>query len=437
MTGVTRSLLAATLGMIAICAQGTVVADSDTRKPLHGASVFDSNGRFIGTSTKKGRIACASAIHYPLTISFMGYEPAEAISPLADSIFMRPAVNVLQEVVVSAKERKLLHILAYAREYSTLSTYTDTISLFREKMIDFMLPPAGAKRIKGWKSPRVLNSKSYYLFTNAYGLDSVSDRCNNHFTWADRIGIIPETAIPQSIARAQAASDTIRGKYSPYEIWTKSTDNININVDVLADKQGLKWVPGMSQAFSNPKIDFEQFKIRLSYFGADSLLRPIDLTSYSFNIDSRGRGHNMFKFNKVGQPFFVTTYTEVYILDKEYITPKEASKWEKNLPEEEIEICESPNAPTLQPAIRRLVARVEAIDHTEARLSVTANREFTIIRPVKRNFGQEMFMRLKQMFGIDNIHGKMKRKRQWNDARREQVRKNNERARKREQKKNE
>lgn len=47
-----------------------------------------------------------------------------------------------------------------------------------------------------------------------------------------------------------------------------------------------------------------------------------DLTGYSFNIESRGRGHDMFRFNNIDEPFFVTTYGEVYMIDKEYITVK-------------------------------------------------------------------------------------------------------------------
>ena len=36
----------------------------------------------------------------------------------------------------------------------------------------------------------------------------------------------------------------------------------------------------------------------------------------------------MFRFNKINEPFFVSTNAEVYILDKEYITVKEAKKWD-------------------------------------------------------------------------------------------------------------
>ncbi|MDE6805737.1 MAG: hypothetical protein K2J05_02910, partial [Muribaculaceae bacterium] len=48
----------------------------------------------------------------------------------------RTKVRNLPEFVVESNENKYLHVLAYVREYSTLSTYTDTIFMFREKMVD-------------------------------------------------------------------------------------------------------------------------------------------------------------------------------------------------------------------------------------------------------------------------------------------------------------
>ena len=56
---------------------------------------------------------------------------------------------------------------------------------------------------------------------------------------------------------------------------------------------------------------------------------PADLAGYSFDIESNGRGHGMFMFNRVDQPYCVSTYGEVYVIDKEYVTVKEARKWEK------------------------------------------------------------------------------------------------------------
>ena len=71
-------------------------------------------------------------------------------------------------------------------------------------------------------------------------------------------------------------------------------------------------------------------------------------------MESRGRGRGMFQFNRHDQPFFVTTYAEVYILDKEFISVKEAKKWDKRNFSEEIEILEPAETPELAPSILAL-----------------------------------------------------------------------------------
>lgn len=54
-----------------------------------------------------------------------------------------------------------------------------------------------------------------------------------------------------------------------------------------------------------------------------------NLTSYSYSLESVGRGRNMFRFNKPDEPFYVSTDAEIYVLSKEYITEKEAKRWTK------------------------------------------------------------------------------------------------------------
>ena len=72
-------------------------------------------------------------------------------------------------------------------------------------------------------------------------------------------------------------------------------------------------------------IDFERFNIRANYTNvAGTTVSPADLSSYSFNIESNGRGRGMFMFNRSDQPLYVTTYAEIYIIEKEYITLQEA-----------------------------------------------------------------------------------------------------------------
>lgn len=407
-----------------------IVADSTTRAPLANASIFDRNGHFAGTSGRDGRVACVSAADYPITIRYMGYNERH-VQSAADTILMQESLWELPEVTVESRRKKMLHILAYAREYSTLATYTDTVSLFREKMVDFMIPDGNSSGHKGWRRPRVITSRSYYRFTDALGLDSVSDRCNHHFTWSDWIGIPPTFTLRSRLTDGTAATDTVNGKYSAAEIWTRGGDRLSIDIDVLADTAARRWTPALAPFMSRDNIGFEQMRLRLNYSNPDgSDVLAEDLTGYSFNIETRGRGHRMFKFNRNDEPYFVTTYTEVYVLDKEYIPMSEAAKWEKiNTGDAGIEICRAPGAPELQPSVASLIARVGNIDHENVRKAIVPDPWLAgIDLHARPNIGREVIKRLKGMFGIDYINASRKHRRQWKEFKKERIRKSKETA---------
>lgn len=395
------------------------VADSLTHAPLSNASVFNHKGDFLGISDKRGSVSCTSAADYPLTIRYMGYTERSVSNPaVADTLFLSENFAELPEVIVEGKNRTVLHILAYAREYSTLTSYTDTVTMFREKMIDFMLPDNGRKSgFKGWKYPRVLNSRSYYRFSDINGLDSVSDRWNNHFTWSDWVGISPDISLPPSLAMSEIATDTLRGKYSPAEIWMKSGEKISVNVDVLADTVSRKWVPGITTFFDKENMEFDNFRLRLNYSGVlDNQLSPLSLSGYSFNVESRGRGREMFHFRRYDQPFFVTTYTEVYIIDKEFITLKEARKWEKMKSiGNDIEIFEPEEAPALDSSTLTLIARVKGIDDGKVRsqLAVDHNLVNRNVRKGNFGFGYRALSMLKLLTGITHYKSEKNVQRNW------------------------
>lgn len=397
---------------------GQVVVDSATGQPLPGASVFDSRGKFVGVSSSRGVLPSLQESDYPVLIRYIGFHEKEVPSAMADTVALQENIMELPEVVVESRQQRLLHILAYVREYSTMSTYTDTIFLFREKMVDFMLPKDDKVNFEGWNTPRVLVSKSYYHFTDAFGLDSVSDNCNNHFSWSDWIGIIPSAEVPHRLALSELATDTVMGKYSPSEIWTRKKDNLTLDVNVLADTTGRKWVPNLSYFFRD-NVDFEQFRLSLNYANAGSnILLPIDLSGYSFNIESNGRGRGMFMFNRSDEDFYVSTYAEVYIADKEFITVKEAKKWRKFKSNGlDIAMYEPPGVPGLHSSILGLIDRVDSIDTDETRLLRTPDKRLAGRKIEKLNVGAQILKRVKGLIGIDSMIGERKRSKRWEEFR--------------------
>lgn len=401
-----------------------VVVDSLTNLPLSSATIFDNRGNVISISDSKGRAGHVSSTAYPLTVRYLGFKETTVSSP-SDTIFMAENPMELNEVVVQSKQQKVLHLLAYVREYSTLTSFTDTVFLFREKMVDYMLNSNPKVKFNDWRVPRILKSRSYYRFTNLQGLDSVSDNCSNHFSWADWIGIAPAPKMPTGLHGLEIATDTIYGRYSPAEVWLKNSDRLTVDINVLSDTAGRRWVPNLGVFFSNG-LDFENFRLRYNY---DTVLgdsvSAADITGYSFNIESKGRGHNMFMFNRQDQPFFVNTFAEVYILDKEYITLKEARKWAKRrFDTDDMAILEPEEAPELQPYIIELVDRVNAIDCDGIRLANTPDERLVGRKVAHFDIAHRALNMLKTLTGISRIRAERKWKNNWQQFRREQTQQN-------------
>ena len=199
-----RKALSTILLLFSIIAMGAkeysvIVADSVTHIPLPNATIYDRDGNPIGLSDKRGGVPVIERNLYPITISYLGYDDSTVMFGVRDTVFLTGSMAELPEVTVETRGKRMLHILAYVRDYSTLTTYTDTVFLFREKMVDYMLPTDKKVNFKGWSSPRILSCKSYYRFTNQNGLDSVSDTNQNHFSWSDWVGIPSTVTIPSRL----------------------------------------------------------------------------------------------------------------------------------------------------------------------------------------------------------------------------------------------
>lgn len=398
---------------------GTIVADALTGAPVTHASIFNSKEIVVGTTNSRGAIPYISKSDFPITVRFLGYEELTLDSLNVDTVFMTEQKTQLHEVLVETRSQRMIHMLAYVREYSSLSSYTDTVFLFREKLVDFMVPTDNTVKYRGWKNPRVLKSDSYYRFTNTDGLDSVSNRCQYHFSWSDWLGVLPDLKIPSSLKDKTVANDTTMGKYSPVEIWTKNDDRISVAINVLADSACRAKVPNLSLFFKE-QLDFENFRVQYHYSDViNNKLSVSNLTSYSIQIESNGRGHEMFFFNKKDVPIFVSTFAEVTILDKEYLTIKDAKWWEKRkFDMNEVQIIVPYNAAPLQSSVIELIARVNSIDQDGRRLNVPPDVRL-IGRPAKvQNFADRAFTLFKELVGISSYKFRKNFNRNWDDMKR-------------------
>lgn len=326
----------------------------------------------------------------------------------------REKVTELPEVMVESPRRNMLHVLAYVREYSMLSTYSDTVSLFREKLVDFMIPGSFKTHYKGWKIPRVIKSESYYRFTNAEGLDSVSATSRHHFSWSDWMGLPPNMQLPDVFQKNLSFRDTVFGKYSPAEIWNRNNDLVRVEINVLTDTVGRRWVPNIKPFFRDENLEFEDFRLGIDYENVlGNTLKQSDLTKFTYRVDARGRGHDMFRFNRREEDFFATTDGELYVLDLEYITEKEARKWGSGKYDtDELEVIRAVDAPPLSEETLALIDRVRHIDNEAVRLDGFIDRSM-IRMERKRSRGAGFLRYLKNITGISDAVAGKKQDKEW------------------------
>lgn len=377
-------------------ATAAIVVDSISGQPLPKASVFDCNGQLAGLCSDNGRMPAVPESSYPLTVRYVGYAPRIVTDRGTDSITMSEIVSELPEVIVNSDRQMALHLLGYVREYSTLTTYTDTVSLFREKTVDFMLPTRSVKKFSGWNTPRMLSGKSYYRFINSSGLDSVSDKFPEHFTWADWIGVIKNEPIPESMVAIDAGTDTIKGRQSTSRIWRKLGEHMYLDVNIMSDTLNRRFIPQLA-GLVRDDIDFRRFDIHYTFDNVfDNAVTADNLSAMSFNIESQGRGRNLRRLFNTRYTPYVETYVELYIIDKEYIPIKEARKWEK-FPERvgDIGIIMPDGLPPLSESTCELIARVDGIDTDRIRLETKPDTRIGHVSTTR----WDILYRLKRMFG--------------------------------------
>ena len=128
----------------------------------------------------------------------------------------------------------------------------------------------------------------------------------------------------------------------------------------------------------------------------------------------------MFRFNRQNEQFFVSTQAEVYILDGEYISVKEAKKWEnRKFDINEVGIYESMDAPELSSSIRQLVERVNSVDKDGIRLGAEPDRNLISRhygRYGRQNFriGNRVLNILKTVSGISQYKSNKNLDKNWN-----------------------
>ncbi len=319
-----------------------------------------------------------------LSLSLM---PA-ACGCLALSVYGQPQHTYeLPEVTVKSKNHKYLHVLGYLREYSSLFNNTDTIFLYREKIIDFMLPTSKRGKSRGWTAPRLLASRSYFQFTDSEGLDSVSDYFSTHFSLSDWIGLPGNFSLPAKLRDTESANDTVMGRYRPVMIWQKNDDNVSFIIDVMAAQTPPVRIPGLSNLISrNPDCDNLLINYKFENVYYDTIIAS-NFSGMTFHVGPCGKGNSMRRVFHSQEPSYAETYAELYIAGREYMTEAEAARCTKHPPQkDQLSFTPPPEAPELHAYILRLISRVEAIDHADIRRKEKPDERYAGIEDLTKKY---------------------------------------------------
>lgn len=356
-------ILSLTILMGAFDANAFRLIDAETKAPLPLASITDCSGNVVGTTDKSGVIPELQKDRYPITFNYMGYASLQILKPAEDDVKMIQQDYELPEIVVIPGSRPLLHLTGYMREITSVLSSSDSVAIFKESVVDFLVPVEKTK-VKGWNKARELASKTYVRMSNSSGLDSVSTNHEYEFMlWGNRKSLIPSgTKIPAKIKGTDLACDTIMGKYYPKIIWWKNGDITRWHGDALANEKNHVTTPWALKLFGLT-ADVTEISENYVFDTPDGdFIRPTDLRQVSVTIDMLAKGKFFKKAFDSSSLVNVRTYMELYLTDREFLSEEEGKELKKEVPFiEPSDILAPANANPLHPAIMRTVERVNSL----------------------------------------------------------------------------
>lgn len=339
------------------------LVDAETKAPLPLASITDRSGNVVGMTDKTGVIPALTKVSYPITFNYMGYASLQVQEPAEDDVKMIQQDYELPEIVIIPGARPLLHLTGYMREVTSVLSSSDSVTLFKESVVDFLVPVEKSK-VKGWNKARELASRTYVRMTNSSGLDSISTGHEyEYMLWGNSHSMIPSaTKIPDIIKDTDVACDTVMGKYYPKIIWWKNGDITRWHGDALANEKNHVTSPWPLKLLGLT-TDFTEISKNYVFNTPDrDFIRPTDLKQVSMTIDMLAKGKLFKKTFDSSSPVNVRTYVELYLTDREFLTENEGKGLKKEiLSIEPSDIVPPTNANPLHPAIRRTVERVNAL----------------------------------------------------------------------------
>lgn len=311
------------------------VVDSVTGFPLAKASIFDKNGVFIGIANDQGKLPDnISLASYPLNIRYVGYVPLSISSPDLGVVKMEESTYTLPEVVIDDVSRNILYLQVYVRQYFTWENTKDTVAKFIEQLTDYAIPIRKSK-FGGWKKPRVLSGAEFEFMKmdkKKASIDTLLYKENDKKSFTTNFDITQKFKLPESILSGEVTEYVENGKYSISERWTQTDDSYIYEDDALCDYSDHAYQPGFLKLFgasAAQTLDESRYKFEKGIINGAGVENLIE-ASTNFNIILKGKIFK--KATEQKEDTHVSFYSEMFVVDRAYLTPEEAKDLKKTPP---------------------------------------------------------------------------------------------------------
>ena len=338
------------------------VVDAETQSPVAAASIFDGAGNMVGFTWSDGAFSEVPESAYPITLRCMGYEQLVIERPEEKTWEMTPIAYELEEVVVVPVERNVLKQTFYVREYFSIHNESDTVTFFTEHMSRRFIPTSKDAKFDDDTSLQMLNTRQYAHY-QIFGKDSVVANPESAFPMMVDVLYLnnEEVTAPESFKESGNTPKHFEkaGKSGMTLIQKQNAQTFTSIEDDLAHRKGHKFSPWILKAIGLT-MEFQQLYTTHTYRVNDTgIYQPKDLMEASFVMEALGKGKLLRKALKSENPVMIHSMTELYIVDREFLTVAEAQESCKNKPTD-VKFAIPSSVPPLNEATRRLVDRANA-----------------------------------------------------------------------------
>ena len=344
-----------------VCAQERVI-DATDYSPVAAASIFDATGNMVGVTLNDGCITEIPKTAYPITIRSIGYEQL-VIEQQEDKAWpMTPIAYELEEFVVVPVERNILKQTFYVREYFSMTTVDDTITIFFEHMANRFLPASEDAKFSGSSSLRVLKSRCFSRYKVA---EEDSFAINSKPIFPPMVTIhrvsTKEVTAPESFKDPDNTNKLYEepGKSGIALIQKQNAHTFITIRDILAEtkEHDISFWP--LKIFGLTIKAKQLYNTHTYCINDNGIYQPKDLIEAGSVMEADGGGKLLRKLFKSEEPILIRSRIEVYTTDREYLTKNEAKKEYKNKPDN-VEFEIPTTVPPLTDAIKQLVERATA-----------------------------------------------------------------------------